>query len=604
MNKKLANWIRRRIFRTDIVNHRRGPAVLVAGGIAAIGLTGIVLWLCFSGGASSSQKQHPSAAAPRPENPLAELAVAAGSTDIWQTQAQRQRRWQVAKMAALGGRIEKFPAVCEAVVLLETGSRPRPGKRAVGPTAAAHVTLQPGEKMTAHLLGAIAELVAGSVAGLKAADVCVIDNAGRSYRIGDEFPPDPAEQLCRQIEAEKYYNRRVGEALGYVRNLSITIRAGFNGNEPHCRAVTVSIPRSYFVDVYNLSTAAQAGPSGAVPNALIENESERLRQAVCCATGAAADAVDIRWHYDVPAGQRECEKTPVIKPSTRHAWAILLLVVLGAMEIAAVSLIVVRRLARRRRRLARARVRAAARRRKERAAADSQIAVHPFEALKQASEEDLITLLSPESPELIALALSHLSPARAARVLAGLGGGRQIEVTREIAALEELTPADLRRAERALAARLGSMTAQRRGRPGGVSAVARILTHAGQAGRKKVLEALHEQAPQLAETISRRLLGFEDIAELPADRLSRALGKLRSDELALALWTVNERLQRKVLSALSKSQRRQVQRQMGMIGPVRLGEVESAQQQVVELVREYEAGQLAHVATGDGELLA
>ena len=98
MNKKLANWIRRRIFRADIVHHRRGPAMLVAGGVAAIGLTGIILWLSFSGGASSSQKQHQSAAPAQPANPLAELAAAAGSTDIWQTQAQRQRRWQDRKI--------------------------------------------------------------------------------------------------------------------------------------------------------------------------------------------------------------------------------------------------------------------------------------------------------------------------------------------------------------------------------------------------------------------------------------------------------------------------------------------------------------------------
>ena len=128
------------------------------------------------------------------------------------------------------------------------------------------------------------------------------------------------------------------------------------------------------------------------------------------------------------------------------------------------------------------------------------------------------------------------------------------------------------------------MLSQPRKRLGGADALAEILNHCGYETEKAVLEGLDGEEPALAESIRKRMFGFEDIASMSTKRLRASLEQVPSDELAIALRTAGEELKKKVLSSLSAAAGKAVREEMDRIGPVRISDVEAAQRRVLEAV--------------------
>jgi len=105
-----------------------------------------------------------------------------------------------------------------------------------------------------------------------------------------------------------------------------------------------------------------------------------------------------------------------------------------------------------------------------------------------------------------------------------------------------------------------------------------------------VLESLGGEQPALADSIRRHMFAFDDIAVMPSERLKLILARVESEELAVALRTASEKIKKKIFDSLSASAARRLRQQMEMIGPVRLSDVEAAQQRVVEAVRLFQQG--------------
>jgi len=225
-------------------------------------------------------------------------------------------------------------------------------------------------------------------------------------------------------------------------------------------------------------------------------------------------------------------------------------------------------------------------------------------------------MLADEHPQTQALVLSRVSPETAAEVLDALGAERQVEVTRRIAALAAVDPVVAAEAVRGLIEQWSASQAQADRRmaenpareakapdpaeaglvaspAGGVSAAARILNHAGAATEQAVMDGLSGMAPALAESIRKRMFVFDDVALLPRTVLRAALDALASDELAIALRTAGPAVTEKVLSSLDRDAAGKVRREMERIGPVRLSDVEAAQERVVSAVRRLEDGTYA-----------
>lgn len=591
-------WLGRRIG----LRSRRAVFLASAMGVLVVfGTAGLLLYSVSTSDEPTSPATQ-ALASPDTQDTLVGLRSAAGDSDVWRTQAQRNRQWQVAKMATLSRLLSSFPAIRRATVLFDSGRAAKLGNSGVPASASVHVVLVPEAEMTGSLLRAVVDQVVGSVSGLSAESVRVIDGAGRSYTLAEAsgLPRDTRVDLQRRRQAEARYRERILSALRYIPDVVVVVEAESAGADVRCGGATLSLPRRYAERIYHRGNAVGSGPKSVVLEAIMQGEADRIRGLVATVAGVPMERVGVEWHYAVSPARNNSVVRATNK-TTVTAGSIVLAGMLGGVEIALVVAIGIRRIRRRRHRLAWSRVRGMAQRCRARGISTPEPCA-PFEAIKQASVDDLVTLLSAEPSQTVAVVLTHLSPARAAKVLARLSASKQIEVTEQIANLGQVDSAVLEQAGRDLAERL---RAHGQYAPaGGIAAVARILQHTGQAGRKNVLETLEVQNADLAERIGRRLLRFEDLADMDTDRLAGALGSLTGEELALALWTAEASVQDRIRMALSPVQHEALEAEAERLGSVRLSQVESAQQRVVEVVREFEAGQLAWAAAGKDEQLA
>jgi hypothetical protein len=553
-----------------------GRARLVAAGVLVcllvLGTVGLLQGL---DGQDSTEAEPVAPGSAAERDPMDDLRRAADGGEVWLTQDQRRRQWEVARMATLSRLVERFAPVEQATVLLENGS----GGGLNGPkrptTAAVHLRLTAGETMTPQLLDALADLLTGSVADLDGQRVRVIDSTGRSYRPGARSPRSATFDEALRLEQrwEAYYRQRVLGVLPESIRSTVAVRtASGSDGRPEPRAVLVAVPRTKLTDALQTDVCRLAGGVLGLPAEAV----------TVCGVGSLLRSKPAEAETNSPGTDR---------------WRVAWVATVGLVEVVLVAAILTRRMHRRRKRRAWSRVRAAARRRRTRTAPAGRSTGRPLELLMHASVEDLVTLLSGESPETVAMVLSQLSPSRAGRVLAGLPGQTQVAVAGQIASLEQVDQKTMDRLERDLADRMYDLNHTGPQSAGGVRAVARILQHTGQHGRRGVLEALARQEPRLAETISRQLLGFEDISQMPSHRLGPALASVDTRELALALWTAGQEVRERIVSALPAERGEALQRALAGPEPVRLSQVDSARQEIVQAVRDYEAAQSEHVVT-------
>lgn len=586
-------WLRRQ----GAPPSRRAVASVVLPGAFAILVAAVLLFSLQRTDSGVEASSVPSLAAASPSSEtLQALQTTANDSDVWSTQSQRARKWQVAKMQTLSRLLSSFPDIDKAIVLLEPGEKSKLGRPGTDASAAVHLVLASGSTMTPPLLRAVIDQTAGAVADLSPQAVRVIDSSGRSYTLADAGTLRPAPKQFRR--AEKHYRDKIQSALAYVTGMTVVVETVAGENEFRCGRVILSLPVSHAETIYRRSGSVGGGPKTVILDGIMRAEGVRVRRLVAAVAAVPVEKVAVEWHYD--AGPE-----PVAAPADatrRHrAWIIIVASALALTEAGVIAGIVVRRIRRRRRRLAWGRVRAIAQRRRARLAGPD-VPPADFEAIIQANLDDLVTLLSVEEPQTVAMVLSHLSPARAAKLLGRFSASRQAEVVRQIAELSQANPETLRRIEQDLTRRWAD---REQAKPvGGVSAVAHILQYTHQVGRKNVLETLQQHQPDLAERISRRLLCFEDLAGMDPDHLAGALGSLSGEQLALALWTADETLRPPLINALSPAQREAMEQAAEQMGPVRLSQVVSAQQHIVDVVREFEAGQLAWAAAGKDEQMA
>ena len=208
-------------------------------------------------------------------------------------------------------------------------------------------------------------------------------------------------------------------------------------------------------------------------------------------------------------------------------------------------------------------------------------------ALAENGEENLITFLQEEHPQTIALVLSYLPPVMASEVMTGLPTERQIEVVTRIAQMDQTSPDIIKRSNAAWknVCRPGL---ERFERVGGIQAVAEILNLAGRATEKAILEGLEENEPGLVEEIRRLMFVFEDIMRVNDKGIQAVLKEVENEELALALRTASEELKEKVFRNMSERAAQIIKEEMEFMGPVRVADVEQAQQKIVDIVRRLE----------------
>ncbi len=223
----------------------------------------------------------------------------------------------------------------------------------------------------------------------------------------------------------------------------------------------------------------------------------------------------------------------------------------------------------------------------------SQVYQQPFSFLAKTDGENLLAFIQEEHPQTIAMILSYLPPRKSSEILSGLPRAKQLEVVARIANMEQTNPEVIKEVERGLELRLSGLMSQTFEKVGGVDAVAEILNLSDRATEKGILEALESEDPDLVEQIRRLMFIFEDIMLVNDKGIQGVLKEVDSDELALALKTASPELKEKIFKNMSERAAQLIREEMEYMGPVRVSDVEAAQQKVVDIVRRLEdAGEI------------
>jgi len=228
-----------------------------------------------------------------------------------------------------------------------------------------------------------------------------------------------------------------------------------------------------------------------------------------------------------------------------------------------------------------------------------QVRKTPFAFLQKAESQNLLTFIQDEHPQTIALIVSHLAYHKASEILGGLPTPKQIEVVKRVANMEQTNPEVISEVERGLEARLANMLSQSFEKIGGVDTVAEMLNLVDRTTEKGIMEGLEAEDPDLVEEIRRLMFVFEDILLVDDKGIQSVLKEIENDELALGLKTASQELKDKIFKNMSERAAALIQEDMEFMGPVRVADVEAAQQRVVDVVRRLEdAGEI--IITGRG----
>lgn len=228
-----------------------------------------------------------------------------------------------------------------------------------------------------------------------------------------------------------------------------------------------------------------------------------------------------------------------------------------------------------------------------------QVRKTPFAFLQKAETQNLLTFIQDEHPQTIALIVSHMAYHKASEILSGLPTPKQIEVVKRVANMEHTNPEVISEVERGLEARLANMLNQSFEKIGGVDSVAEMLNLVDRTTEKSIMEGLEAEDPDLVEEIRRLMFVFEDIMLVDDKGIQAVLKEVENEELALALKTASEELRDKIFGNMSERAASMIGEDMEFMGPVRVSDVEMAQQRIVDIVRRLEdAGDI--IITGRG----
>ena len=225
----------------------------------------------------------------------------------------------------------------------------------------------------------------------------------------------------------------------------------------------------------------------------------------------------------------------------------------------------------------------------------------PFSFIKKVDAQTLLQFIGEEHPQTIALLLSHVPSNYAAEVMSGLDPEKRLEVIRRIATIGRTSPDAVDELQAGLEMRLSSMVNHQQTSIGGIDSVAEILNVVERSVERAIMETLSDEDPELCENIRRLMFVFEDIAKLGDRDIQALLKNVETAQWAMALKGSSEALRDKVMRNMSARAADNLREEMDYLGSVRMSEVESVQQKIVDVVRHLEdTGEIAR-PTGEEE---
>ena len=231
----------------------------------------------------------------------------------------------------------------------------------------------------------------------------------------------------------------------------------------------------------------------------------------------------------------------------------------------------------------------------------ASLQVRPFEFVRKTDASQLLNFIQDEHPQTIALILSYLSSTQASAIISSLSPDKQADVAKRIAQMDRTSPDVIKEVEKILEKKLSSLVNQDYTIVGGVDSIVDILNTVDRGTEKHIMESLEIEEPELADEIRKKMFVFEDILSLDDKSIQRVLREVDNNELAVALKGSNDEVQNVIFNNLSKRLVTMIKEDMEYMGPVRMKDVEEAQQKIVNIIRKLEdAGEII-ISRGGGD---
>jgi flagellar motor switch protein FliG len=227
-----------------------------------------------------------------------------------------------------------------------------------------------------------------------------------------------------------------------------------------------------------------------------------------------------------------------------------------------------------------------------------------FESLKAADPRLIAEFIRSEHPQTIALAMAHMDSAQAGQVLIELPEDLQTDVILRVARLEGVPPDVVGEIERLLNERLKMLASPEMShRAGGVHTVAEILNRVDTTTENAILSQIEEDNGDLADEIRQCMFVFEDLLSIDDRGIMALMREVSNEDLTLALKTATSELKEKIMRNVSERARVVIEEDLEAMGPVRLRDVEAAQQRIVRVAKKLEEeGKLAIAGKGGDDI--
>lgn len=231
----------------------------------------------------------------------------------------------------------------------------------------------------------------------------------------------------------------------------------------------------------------------------------------------------------------------------------------------------------------------------------ASLQVKPFEFVRKTDASQLLNFIQDEHPQTIALILSYLSAGQSAMIISALPPEKQADVAKRIAVMDRTSPDVIKEVEKVLESKLSNLVNQDYTIIGGVDAVVEILNTVDRGTEKHIMETLEIEEPELADKIRKKMFVFEDILLLDDRAIQQVLRNVDNNDLAIALKNANEQVQTAIFDNMSKRLAVMIKEDMEFMGPVRMKDVEEAQQKIVNIIRKLEDSGEIIISRGGGD---
>jgi flagellar motor switch protein FliG len=228
----------------------------------------------------------------------------------------------------------------------------------------------------------------------------------------------------------------------------------------------------------------------------------------------------------------------------------------------------------------------------------------PFSIVRKADAHQLLNVMSNEHPQTIALIMCYMQPDKAAQIMSELPLDLQSEVSYRIATMSSISPMVVKEIEKVLNGKLSSVIRTDSAVIGGIDSLVDILNQVDRTTEKNITEGLEREDAELAEKIKESMFVFEDIITLDDVAIQRILREVDVKDLSLALKGCSEEVANSIFKNQSKRAAASLKEDMEFLGPVRLMDVEKAQQKIVGILRRLdEAGEIVLSRGGEDAII-